>query len=152
MIKLTDILTEIIKRDKYYYVQHLLDLDPNIESKKLLDSLEQNVVKWVKMYDPQLNGNQFDWHPTSTLSMGEYVIELAPNIYREGQIFKVFSIEIYLKKIVLVGKGKPKLIKSFEEPLDIESPDGRNWDFSALESKLANIIRSVKELIRKDYD
>lgn len=143
------------KRDKYYYVQHLLDLDPAIEAGKLLSSLSDNLEKWVKIYDPHLNGNTYGWHPDAYLNIGEYSIVLSPNVYRKDKIFAVFSVEIYLKKTSVFGskeEKKEKTIKSFEEPLNIESPDGRHWDVSALEAKLTNLVRAVKDLIKQDYD
>lgn len=151
MIRLKSII-EGVQRDKYYYVQHLLDLDPTDAVTKLLDDLEKNSEKWTKMYDPQLQGNEYGWHPSATLSMGEYGITLTPNMYREGNRFVIFSVEITVTKTPFAGRQKPKVIKTEEEPLNISSPEGRDWDFSSLQAKLANIVRSVKELIKKDYD
>jgi len=46
--------------------------------------------------------------------------------------------------------GKGKEISHSEEPLNIKSINGRDWDFSSLEVKLANLIRQVKELLKRD--
>ncbi len=142
----------MIKRDKYYYVQHLIDMDTEDAAKKLLNTLEVNTKKWTEIYDPQLNGNAFGWYPSATLPIGEYAIVLQPTIYREGNQFTITSVEIYLNKVDVVGKKRPKTIKQLEEPLNISSPNGREWDFSSLNSTLNNLVRATKELIKKDYD
>jgi len=148
MIKLKSLI-EATVRDKYYYIQHLLDIDPNQATNKLIEDLTQNTEKWTKIYDPQLNGNKFEWHPSATLNMGEYSISVSPNIYREENAFIIFSVEISVSKKSF-GMSKGKQISHSEEPLNITSFDGRDWDFSSLKAKLSNTVRQVKELLKKD--
>lgn len=154
-MKLKTLIKEIQNRDQFYYIQHILDMDVEKSSEALMKDLLDNINKWINIYDPALNGNVHGWYPSSSLQMEKYRIKLTPNIFREDNKFRIFGVEIdILEKDITNTKhlnSKEKLVKHEEIEIDTYIDDQNRWDVESLKVKINNLIREVKEILKRDY-